>query len=193
MSDPAPQRLRHLTGNEETVLFFDADEFTGVDSTWLLPRLRLDPACRELDLFERVGLTVYVDDELVEDIDPHQVITGEWRALCTYGNGDIIGGGSDLIGDWLEDWAPEIRHRLTWMGDDARPLRQLALMKIAEGKDCWEPQSGDLFEVTSPFLDPSNTDDASSVLTLSGEASRVTLNGMAIWPIDHDKAQGKSP
>jgi hypothetical protein len=43
-------QARFLTGGEDVVFFQDGDQFFGVELDWLLARLRLDPACGEIDI-----------------------------------------------------------------------------------------------------------------------------------------------
>lgn len=169
-----------VAGHEQVVYFDDGDQFFGVPDHWLLPRLRLNPESMFVDLFERSGFHVCIDNELIEAIEP-SIALGEYRGeLCSYGNGDIIGGRYDLYEEWVEAWAVELRWNFTWVDLDSVDLRSLALEKISEGMESWEPDALDTFEVTSPYLDPRNPTDVEDVLALAGEAGRVSLNEVTI-------------
>jgi hypothetical protein len=177
----SPTIRRFVTGHESEVVFRDRDQFFGVVRDWLLPRLRLDARIFELDL-DPFDLMIALDNELIGNLDLETVLGGQSHELCSYGDGGIVGGRTDILGGWIKDWAPEVRHRLTRLGADERPDRDMALAKIVEGMDGWWPQEGDLFEVTSPFLDPLKPADVQVVLNLAGDAEEVTLNGVHIGP-----------
>ena len=168
--------VRHLTGEEGRVLFRDGDTFTGVDEAWLRSRLRLDPGVGELDLFERFGPIAYLDDDQLEDLDLETILGAGTGELCTYGDDDIIGGRYDLYGMWLEAWAAEMRWNLTWLGPGPHDYPELALAKIREGMESWEPRAEDTFVVTSPYLCTSNQQHRDSVLMLACDAGVVLLN-----------------
>lgn len=182
---------RRLAGDEFVVWFRDGDDFSGVTEEWLRPRLRLDPACKEVDLFERTGPSVFLNGEELEDMDIYALLGGDMGELCSYGNGGIIGGRVELVGGWLEVYDPELRHTLTWVGSDPSRLRELALERIADGMYDWEPQAHEVVEVTSPFLDPADASDRLAILAVAGDAGSVQLNGTELRPnpfarpIDH--------
>jgi hypothetical protein len=183
-----PGRRRFPSGTESTVSVLPDDWFFGVDKSWLVERLRLDPESSPLDLGDRGGFVVYLDDDMIDipdelasqDFDdllgPGQT-NGE---LVTYGDGGIIGGRFDVTGGWIHDSSPEIRNRYIWVGADAN-LSELALTCLSEGMEYWEPNEDDLFEVTSPYLDASNAADVDNVLALSCQAGVVTLNGSVVF------------
>lgn len=169
-----------VAGHEKVVYFDDGDQFFGIPDHWLLGRLRLNPEAMFVDLFERTGFHICVDNELIEDIEPSTVLGTSRGELCSYGNGDIIGGRYDLYDEWVEAWAVELRWNLTWLDLNSVDLRKLALEKIAEGMDEWEPTADDTFEITSPYLDATNPQDVADVLLLAGDAADVTLNASVI-------------
>lgn len=169
-----------VTGHEQVVYFDDGDQFFGIPDHWLLTRLRLNSEAMFVDLFERTGFHICVDNELVEDIEPSTVLGTSRGELCSYGNGDIIGGRYDLYDEWVEAWAVEIRWNLTRVDLQSVDLRSLALAKLAEGMDGWEPWEDDTFEVTSPYLDATHPRDVAEVLLLAGDAAEAMLNGIPI-------------
>lgn len=172
---------RFLTGGEDIVLFQDGDQFFGVDLDWLLPRLRFDPACGEIDIHEG-GPIIVLDNEIHEDLDIYALLgTGE-TALCAYDNGGSIGASYSLAGSWLLDFAAEDRRRLTWIGTEPRDLRQLALDKLAESLGEWMPGQDERCDVTSPYLQADTAEDVENVLALAWDASPVTLNGIEVRP-----------
>ena len=174
--------MRVLAGDEAEVLFSPGDEFEGVTSEWLVPRLRLDPAASPVDA--EMGLHVVLEDEHLEDLGNEWSIFGTSNghaSLASFGNGDIIGGSIDLSGDWVEFFAPEIEHVYLWVGpvDD---LRRLVYSELPSAASYWEPTEDQLFEVESPHLDADNPEDRAFILDLAGEAGEVTLNGTGLRP-----------
>ena len=85
---------------------------------------------------------------------------------------------------WLVGSAPELRYALLHLGTGVRDWRALALDKLSEGAGDWEPQHGDLFEATSPYLDANLPADVEAVLGQAGEASIVRLNEVIIRDVD---------
>ncbi len=172
-----PGKVVFVTGSEEVVRFEEGDQFFGVQESWLLPRLRLKLELEYIDLFERGGFHIILDNELIEDIDPIACL-GEFRGeLCTYGDGNSLGGSFNLYDEWVEALAYELFWNLTRIDTKSINLHDLALEKLVEGMDPWNPYSEDLFEVTSPYLKADNPKDVSVVLGLAGYASEVYLNG----------------
>jgi len=166
-----------VTGSEEVVRFEEGDQFFGVHESWLLPRLRPKLELEYIDLFERGGFHINLDNELIEDIDPIACL-GEFRGeLCTYGDGNSLGGSFNLYEEWVEALAYELFWNLTRIDTKLINLHDLALEKLVEGMDPWDSYSEDQFEVTSPYLKADNPQDISVVLGLAGYASEVYLNG----------------
>lgn len=174
--------MRTLSGHEDEVLFSPGEEFQGVTSEWLLPRLRLDPAASPVDV--ELGLHVLLDDEVLEDLTDTAPIFGTRNvsaSLASFGDGGIIGGSIGLEGDWIEFSAPEITHTYTWVGP-VEDLRRLVYTELPEAVSYWEPTEDQLFEVESPHLDPDNPEDRAFILDLAGDAAEVTLNGSLLRP-----------
>jgi hypothetical protein len=171
---------RPLTGQEDIVLFNQHDEFTGGSAAWLRPRLRLDPQVPMVDLFDGPGLQVAIDDELLEDL-AFEVVLGPSRGLlCSYDDDDIIGGHYDLYGDWVESWAAELRWSVQYLGPGPHDFSALALRKLREGMESWEPDANQRLVVTSPHLSSSNPGHLQSVLALACNAGEVVLNDVTI-------------
>lgn len=175
------------SGLEAEILVQPHDWFFGVEKDWLMERLRLDPAISPLDLGDSHGFTVLLDDDEFEL--PDELPDGDFEhllgsspldgELVTYGNGGNIGGRFDIVGGWVQDWSPEIRNCYTWLGADP-DLGELATSYLSEGMEYWEPNEGELFEVTSPHLDAADPQDADNVLSIAGESGWVTLNGVSL-------------
>jgi hypothetical protein len=177
--------LRRLTGTEEEVFFHNGDEFTGVECTWLLPRLRLDPNASPVDATG--GFVIYLEDDSI-DIpdwatvpDLHDLLgTGPHDGLLVaYGNGGIFGGRCEVVGGWIEDWSPEVRRDLIWVGN-VTDLHGLAMTYLWQGLSDWEPNHDELLEVDSPYLSVERLEDVEGVLGLAAEAGQVILNGTSI-------------
>lgn len=187
INEPFPGQRRFPGGAEDEILVRPDDWFFGVEKTWLLGRLRLDPAASPMDLEDRLGFQIYLDEDMI-DI-PDELPEGDFYtllgsgsfdgALVTYGNGGIIGGRNDITGGWIQDWSPEIRNSFVWLGPDP-DLHALATSYLSQGIEYWEPNENQLFEVTSPYLDASAPEDVDDVLLLSGDAGVVTLNGTVL-------------
>jgi len=109
-----------------------------VDPDWLLPRLRLDPACGEIDIHEG-GPIIVIDNEIHEDLEIYTLLGADEMDLCAYDNGGNTGASYSLAGGWLIDFAAEDRHTLTWIATGPHDLRQLALDKLSEAMGEWMP------------------------------------------------------
>ena len=178
-------QARFLTGGEDVVFFQDGDQFFGVELDWLLPRLRFDPACSEIDIHEG-GPIIGLDNEIHEDLDIYALLGADETDLCAYDNGGNTGASYSLAGGWLIDFAAEDRHTLTWIGIGPHDLRQLALDKLSEAMGEWMPDPDQRCDVTSPYLQAHKAEDVENILVLAGEASPVTLNGIVIRESEPD-------
>ena len=176
---------RFIAGNEEVVFFQDGDQFFGVSLEWLLPRLRLDPACGQIDILEG-GPIIVLDNEIQEDLDIYAMLGADEASLCAYDNGGNTGAPYSIAGGWLISFAAEDRHTLTWIGTGSHDLRQLALDKLSEAMSDWMPGPHERCDVTSPYLQAHNAEDVGNILVLAGEASPVSLNGIVIRESEPD-------
>lgn len=182
------REVRFLTGGESVAFFQNGDQFFGVHLDWLLARLRLDPACGEIDILEG-GLGIVLDNEIHEDLDIYGLLGADETSLCAYDNGGNTGASYSLAGGWLLDSAADDRQLVTWIGTGPHDLRQLALDKLYEAMRDWMPGPYERCYVTSPHLKADDAEDVANVLDLACEASPVTLNGIELRPEQSDETE----
>lgn len=174
--------VRVLDGTEIEVLFHPGEQFTGVTAEWLAPRLRLDPAASPVE----GEIFLYLDEEDLhydsrlenlggQPLGPQENSGSVVSVECD----DFYGKSAYIDGNWLvreEDDPTDTIYEYLAEGTDMVDFALGLLSDLLEDAD---PSMNEfsVIEVSSRFLDASQSEVVAEVLALAGQAGAVFLNG----------------